>query len=67
MSEEVKVSLRRRAHGARKLTEAQIDEAVHMYNLGYTQKAVAKRFGVSATTMRGYLRERTPREETSDE
>lgn len=60
MSEKVKVSLERSLHGARKLTEAQIDDAVRMYNSGLTQKAVAEHFGVSAPTMRRYLRERMP-------
>lgn len=55
----VMVDVSRRRH---KLTEDQIDEAVLMYNSGASQKAVAKHFGVSAPTMRKYLKLRTPPE-----
>ena len=49
--------IRRRS---KKLTDQQINKAIELYNLGWTQKALCAKFGVSAPTMRRYIRSRTP-------
>lgn len=44
---------------AKKLTELQINKVIELYNAGWTQKALCKKFGVSAPTMRRYIKSRT--------
>lgn len=44
---------------AKKLTELQINKVIELYNAGWTQKALCTKFGVSAPTMRRYIRSRT--------